>query len=610
MVRDFGKILAVDLETHETHTIQIEPENVKKYLGGAGLAAYLYSELVQDDIEPLDPASPLIAMTGPLTGVPALMSGRHGFAGRSPLTGFWGEASVGGNWGKEFRKCGLDGMVITGKADQPKYIFLENEKVAIKDAGHLWGKDCFEVDDLLKLECGSKTQVCSIGPAGENQVLFSGIFTDGSHARTAARCGLGALMGSKRLKAIVVKGDHELRVHDKDALKKSVRTLGKPLTERLKGMSEFGTPGLVVPSEALGNIPIKNWRQGEWTKQAAEIGGQVLNEKYVKKQYRCANCPVGCGRTVSSQIDGTLTETGGPEYETLGMVGSNCMIDNLPAIMELNEHINRLGMDSIDAGAVIALTMELYEKGLITTQDLDGLELTWGNVNAAKSLLTKVSIREGFGDVLANGIKRASEAIGQTALECSVDVNNMSLPAHDPRAYVSLALTYATANQGPSHTSSFSMWFERAFAFPEIGIDEVMDRFDPKGKALSVMKMQNVMELWENLALCKFTFIGGVKLKDISIWLKAVLNIDFTIDDLIEIGERSFTLKRKLNVRWGKTRQKDSLPLRILTHRKKDSETKDHLPPFNMMLADYYEHRGWSEDGIPQKEVLQRLKID
>jgi aldehyde:ferredoxin oxidoreductase len=500
-------------------------------------------------------------------------------------------------------------MVLFGKAIKPMYLCLKDEQLDFKDASHLWGKDCFETDTILKKECGQKVQVCSIGPAGEKLVRFSAVLTDGSHGRVAARCGLGALMGSKNVKGIVVAGTGEIPIENLYPLRDSVKELMPSFTGKLEGMSNFGTPGLVIPCESIGDLPIKNWSQGKWTEGAQKIGGPELNSKYLKKQFFCASCPVGCGRTVGGTIDPSLEETGGPEYETLAMLGSNCLIDDLPAILRLNELANRLGLDTIETGAVVAFAMELFEKGLIGPKEIGSLNLRWGNTQACEALIRMVAHREGFGDLLAEGLKLTAEKIGGVAIEYAIQSNNMALPGHDPRAYASIALGYSTSNRGPCHTAGFTHIFERATIFPEGGIDKVMDRFQSEGKADMVIKAQNIMNLWENLALCKFSIFGGVQLSHISQWLRDVVGWHLSIQDLFEAGERSFTLKRKLNVGWGMSRKNDTLPMRLLTHRVSDGGAGNHLPPFNIMLADYYEKRGWSKEGIPMEETCRRLKI-
>ncbi len=609
MSRKYGRILVIHLGDQNSYVMDLESEFLKKYIGGAGLAASLYSQMVKEDVPPFDPASPFIVMTGPFTGTPVMLSGRHGVAGRSPLTGFWGEASVGGHWGREFRRTGYDGLILLGRSSKPVYLTIMDGKLEFKEAGSLCGRDCFETDSLIKKELGDKVQVCSIGPAGEKMVRFAGVFTDGNHARVAARCGLGALLGSKKVKAIVVKGEEEIPVKNPNSLRTSLKELMPSFVGKLKGMSTFGTPGLVVPCEAIGDLPVRNWSQGKWTEGAQKISGQELNSKYLKKQFFCASCPVGCGRTVGGTIDPGLAETGGPEYETLGMLGANCLIDDLPSILRLNELTNRLGLDTIETGAVVAFCMELFEKGLIGPKEIGSLDLSWGNASGAESLIRMVAGRQGFGDLLAEGLGVTAKKIGGLAPEYAVQGNNMALPAHDPRAYSSIAVAYATSNRGPCHTSGFTHIFERATTFPEIGIEKVLDRFQSEGKAEMVMKVQNLMNLWENLALCKFSIFGGVQLRHVSQWLRDINGWDLSAQDLMEVGERSFNLKRKLSVGWGVSRKNDTLPLRVITHRVNDGGAGNHLPPFNIMLADYYEKRGWSKEGIPLTETLQRLGL-
>ena len=609
MGRKYGRILIADLTNHSTRTTDADCETLGKFIGGSGLAAYFYGQLVSGDVSPLDPESPFIIMTGPLTGTPALLSGRHAYAGRSPLTGFWGHASVGGFWGRELRRTGFDGLIFLGKAEKPIYVWLKDEDLQFKDASHIWGLDTFETDSAVKRELGEKVQVCAIGPAGENLVRFAGIFTDGVHARTAARCGLGALMGSKNLKAVVIQGTMEIPIENANALRESIKDIMPSFTSKTKGLSQFGTPGLVIPCEAIGDLPIRNWCQGKWTENAKMISAQELNDKYLKKQFHCAGCPVGCGRTVAGTIDPFLEETGGPEYETLAMLGSNCLIDELTSILRLNELVNRLGLDSIETGAVVAFAMELYEKGLIGIKELGSIDLQWANAKASEDLIKMIAYRQGFGDLLAEGLQSAAERIGGMAPEYAIQTNNMALPAHDPRAYSSIALGYSTSSRGPCHTDCFSHIFERATTFPEIGIDKTLDRFQAEGKADMVVKTQNVMNLWENLALCKFTFFGEVRLEHVNEWLRYTTGWEMSPEDLVEVGERSFNLKRILDVRWGRSRKNDTLPLRILTHRVSDGGAGNHLPPFNIMLADYYERRGWSKEGIPTQETLRKLRL-
>jgi aldehyde:ferredoxin oxidoreductase len=589
--------------------MEVEPEILKKYIGGAGLSAYLYGQFAEAGAEPLGSGNPFFIMTGPLTGTPVVLSGRHGIAGRSPLTGFWGESSVGGHWGREFRRTGYDGMILLGKADKPLYLLLRDEKLEFKDAAPLWGKDCFETDQILKKEWGEKAQISCIGPAAEKLVRFCGVFTDGTDARTAGRCGLGTLMGSKKVKAVVVQGTGEVPVLDAESLRSRMKELVPSLTGKMKGMSAFGTPGIVVPCESLGDLPVRNWAQGKYTEQAQKLSGQLMKEKYLKKQFFCASCPVGCGRVVGGSIEPLVEETGGPEYETLALLGSNCLIDDMPAVMRLNELTNRLGMDTIETGAAVSFCMEMYEKGLIGPKELGELDLKWGNARAAEGLIHMIAERRGFGDLLADGLQVTAERIGGMASEYAIQINNMALPAHDPRAYSSLALTYATSVRGPCHTSSYTFWFERATTFPEVGIDKVLDRFQSEGKPEMTVKVQNAVAVWENLAMCKFSILGGVQLKDVSNWLKDVAGWELSVQDILEVGERCINLKRKLNVGWGMSRKNDTLPLRILTHRVDDGGCGRHLPPFNIMLADYYEKRGWNKEGIPKEETYKKLGI-
>jgi aldehyde:ferredoxin oxidoreductase len=606
MEQIFGNLLHINLTTHKIEKIREKEEIFRDYIGGSGYGAYLICQNSTDLPDPLDPKSPLLFMTGPITGTPVPTSGRHTVIARSPLTGIWGEASVGGHWGRELRRAGYDGVVVEGKSEKPVYIWISTEGVEIRDAAHVWGMECQETDSLLRKETDGNAVVSTIGPAGENLVPMAGIFTDGEHARTAARCGLGAVAGSKGLKAIVVRGKGKIPVRRPDALQESIKGLIKSSQERTKGLSLFGTPGLVIPCEQIGDMPIRNWRQGSWPKGAETISGQKLKETFLKGQFRCAGCPIGCGRVV--ELDGI--SMAGPEYETLGIFGGSCLIDNLEAICRLNRLCNQMGLDTIETGAMVAFAMELYEQGILSKTDADGLDLTWGNWQAAMELVRKIGRKEGLGAFLGRGLKETSQHLGGLASEFALHVKGMAPPAHDPRAYNSVALGYATSNRGACHLQGFTHIFERNIFFKEWGYDKPLDRFGVEKKGELVAKSQDLMALFDSLALCKFSIFGGVTPSILTEWLNYVTGWDIGIEELSRCGERIFNLKRLYNVRLGISRKDDRLPDRLLTHRRKEGGAAQNLPPLHIMLSDYYEYRGWNEFGIPRSDKLESLRIN
>lgn len=605
MASTFGRILQVDLSQRRLEEREERRELFRHYVGGSGFGAYLLFMNPDPLPAPLDPQSPLLFMTGPLTGTAVPTSGRHTVVARSPLTGIWGEASVGGSWGRELRRTGYDGVLVEGRSETPLYLWIKDGRAELREASHVWGLDCEKTDSVLRKETDPKAVVSAIGPAGENLVPMAGIFTDGEHARSAARCGLGAVAGSKGLKAIVVRGTREIPVQRRARLQESVRGFIKRFREQTEGLSLFGTPGLVIPCEQIGDMPIRNWRQGSWSAGAQAISGVKLKETFLKGRFHCAGCPIGCGRVI--ELDGA--KVAGPEYETLGTFGGACLIDDLEAICRLNRLCNQLGLDTIETGTMVAFAMELRERGILTKADVDGLGLTWGNWKAAMELVLKIGKREGFGALLGLGLKSASEELGGLATEFAIHVKGMALPAHDPRAYNSVALGYATSNRGACHLQAFSHIFERNVFFEEWGYEKPLDRFAVKGKGELVARSQDLMALFDSLALCKFSIFGGVTPSRVTEWLNDVTGWDLEGKELSQCGERIFNLKRLYNVRLGVSRKDDRLPDRLLAHRRKEGGAAENLPPLHVMLSDYYEFRGWDEFGIPLPDKLESLGI-
>ncbi len=600
-----GNVLKVDLTKGD---IIIQPEDEKvlhDYLGGCGYGAYVLAQTLPCPPEPLDSASPLVFSCGPITGTAVPTSGRHTVVARSPLTGLWGEASIGGTWGRELRRAGFINIVITGKSPHPVYLWISSEGVELRNAEEIWGQECQESDSMLKAATDPKALVATIGPAGERQIPLAGIFTDGEHARVAARCGLGAVAGSKNLKALVVRGSEKVPIHSSAALKKTTKPLLDNYRILGKGLGGVGTPGLIHPCADIGTMPFQNWRKGKWD-GAEKIDGAELNKRFTKGQYRCAGCPIGCGRVV--QLDGE--HFGGPEYETLALFGGGCLIDDLEALCRLNRRCNQLGIDTMEVGSLVALSMELFEKGLISFEDTCGLELAWGSVEAASELVEQVGLGEGFGATLGQGVKAVVKHVGGISEEYAVHVKGLTASAHDPRAYNSIALGYATSNRGACHLQAFSHVFERNVSMPEWDLNQPADRFEVDGKALLVKRAQDLMCIFDSVAMCKFSLFGGVSPQILTEWLNAVTGWDYGVEDLALCGERIFNLKRLYNNHLGLSRKDDTLPGRLLTHKRGEGGTVKSLPPLNIMLSDYYELRGWSEEGIPKPEKLADLGLD
>lgn len=606
-----GKILFINLNDKNWFTEEITEDMAKKWLGGSGFAANYILNNVSANTDPLGPDNILGFFTGPLTGTIIPSSGRHCVAGKSPLTGIWGEASIGGNFGRALKYAGYDALIIIGMALEPVYIWIDNGKVEIRPAEEFWGMDTYEIEDAIRKVTHPRAQISSIGPSGEKLSKISGIFTDGYEGRTAARCGLGAIAGAKKVKAIAVYGTKHINYSDKTKLIKLVKDIVPEIKETCKGISELGTAGLVLPCEKIGDFPVKNWIEGSWEKGAMKISGHVLKEKYLTGQFHCFSCPIGCGRKIYiSKGKYKGVSGGGPEYETLGLFGGSCLIDDLEVICFANELCNRYGMDTIETGNLIAFSMEAYENGIITKEDTDGLEIKWGDAEVFIELIKEIGEVKGFGALLSQGFPVLINKYGNTAKKISMNSKNLSFPAHDPRASNSLALAYATSNRGACHCESFSYKFESNKKMSDIlGIDKSTDRFTCKEKSELVAKSQDLMTIFDSLALCKFIVFGGVVIpKIIAEWLTLTTGINWTADELFSCGERIFTTKRLFNNKCGINRKDDILPERFLKS-KRDSGSSENLPQLNEMLNEYYTFRGWDDNGIPSQLKVKQLKI-
>ncbi len=606
-----NKIIRINLTSQEIK-IQTYPEEIlRKYIGGCGLGAKILLQETTRDTDPLGPENVLIFMTGPLVGTRALNFGRHQVISKSPLTGIYGEANSGGTWGSKLKKAGYDGIIITGKSSEPVFIEINKGKVEIKKAEKIWGRDTYETDTILKKELGEKIAVCCIGPAGEKLVKFSALMNDGKHARAAARCGLGAVMGSKKLKAIAVYGEEKVEIKKEESLKESIRYWSPIIRENTKELNKYGTPDMMKRIIELGDHPVKNWRKGIFN-SADKLTGPAVKEKLQPKKYYCAQCVIGCGREINKKDGkyGSITG-GGPEYETLAMLGSNCLIDNIEGIAKANELCNRYGIDTISTGAVIAFAMEAYERGIIDKKDTGGLDLTWSNTETMLNMIKKIAYREDIGNLLAEGVKKASEELGTLSEEFAVHVKGLEFPAHDPRAKFSNALAYATSPRGACHMNAFSYDFEAGEKMPELGYPETMDRFAVEGKAEFTAKFQDLMAVFDSLIGCKFLVFG---LKDKTVetiinWLNYVTGWDVNTEELMETGSRIVNLKRIYNVECQKIRKHDTLPSRILNEPRGEGASANQIPHLGKMLNEYYNFRGWDEFGVPTKDTLKKLSL-
>jgi aldehyde:ferredoxin oxidoreductase len=605
-----GRLLHIDLNTTVRSTKDFDEIVARQYLGGSGLGAQILSKM-NWEVDPLGPENRLVFITGPLTGTPAPLCSRYSVCAKSPLTNIWGEAHASGFWGPELKAAGLDGIVIDGKAERPVYLWIKDGKVTIKDARYLWGKDTYEAEDIIKQELGDKSiKVACIGPAGERLSRIAAIIND--HGRTAARCGIGAVMGSKNLKAIAVKGTQKVKVAKPEELRQLARELARLARESTAGkyLKEYGTAGGMDSFNEFGDVPIKNWKEGFWEEGCHRVSGQVMRETILIGRSACKRCPIGCGRLIELKEGPYRGLKGkGPEYETAAAFGPLCLNEDLQAVAKASDLCNRYGLDTISTGAVIAFALECYEGGLITKKETDGVELIWGNPDAIVKMVEKIGKREGLGDLLAEGCKRAAEKIGQGADKFAFHIKGLELPMHDPRAFASWAVAYGTANRGGCHIQAPTFWVDRGLTFPAIGLDDPGDRFSSEGKGRLTKIFQDFCEVVESAGICKFALYGDFRSQHVVSLLRCATGWDLMLDEMMNIGERSFNLKRLINVECGISKKDDILPERILTHSLPEGGTKGHLPDQGKMLKEYYQERGWDAKGVPTLEKLRELSL-
>jgi len=612
MVKGYiGEILKIDLSNRKIETEILETSDLKNFIGGSGLGAKYLHKLTNGETRPFSEENALIFMTGPLTAAKTFSSDRFEVIAKSPLTGIYAESSCGGRWGGMLKRSGYDGIILTGKSDIPVFIWIDNKKVKIENCKDIWGQDTFKTHISIRKKTSEKAEIACIGPAGEKLVKFASIHTGGVHSRVAGRAGIGAVMGSKKLKAIAVKGEQRFEIYDPKSLEKFWKDYAKKVANTFdaKDMRENGTIGILEYCEEIGDLPIKNWTERRY-KDAEKISNKGL-KSILKKRYYCGSCLVGCGRSIEIENGKYITPgiIGGPEYETVAMFGSNLLVNDIGVVAKCNEICNRYGMDTISTGSVLGMVMECREKGLLTRKELDNIDLNWGNGDAVIEMLYKIGKREGIGELLGEGTRNIAKEIGPEAMELAVQVKGLEAPAHDPRAKNSLALGYAVSNRGACHLQSFGYDFEHLCSIEDMGYPEPLNRFETKGKPEFVCKMENLMSMMDSLTTCKFMLFCNITLKQLTEELNLVTGFGIDETDFLKTGERIFNLKRLYNIKCGITKKDDILPPRLLTLKKGSDEDDNVPPPFEMMLKEYYKLRGWNEIGVPKDKKVEELDL-
>ena len=604
-----GKILIVDLSSRSIREEATAEADVRLFLGGCGLGAKLLFDYTDETTDPLGPENPLIFATGPLTGTALFNSDRFDLVTKSPLTGIFAESSAGGFWGGRFKRCGYDALVVIGRSERPVYLNITDAAAEIKDAADLWGKDTFETSEILRNREGDKSRACVIGPAGERMVRLACIITDGRHGRALGRCGVGAVMGSKNLKAVVANGTGTVPVADAAALKAINKRMAGLIRQDMQGMKDAGTGGGLEASEELGNLPIRNWGRGSWKEGALKTTGMTMTRDRLSDSYSCGSCMISCGRVVKARggpYDGI--EIAGPEYETLGLMGTNLMNDDLDAVIKANELCNRFGLDTISTGGVIGFAMEARELGLLSDEECGGLPVEWGNRATIEGLIESIALKTGLGERLGEGVRRLAADMGPLAREIAAEVKGLEPPAHDGRAKFTAAVGMATSARGACHLSGFGHDFEEGAVIEDLGLPALTDRFTPVGKAENVVRMQNLMGVIDSAVTCKFPLFGGLTVDPLISAINAATGWNMDRDEFFRMGERIFTIKRLYNNRLGITRMDDTLPPRML--RLKRGGGSNILPPLQEMLEEYYRYRGWDEFGRPTAEKVAELGLE
>lgn len=612
-----GKFLRIDLTTRTVTEHAIEDADVRAFLLGSGYAAKLFYDELQPQRAWDDPASPLMVFNGLLSGTFAPTGCRSSWCARSPLTGIWGESNMGGHWGAELRFAGYDGLVITGRAEQPVYLWIDgrNGAVELRDAGHLWGHNHYHVFDAIRGETDPKTQTACIGEAGERLVRYAGVMQGGiEHARTAGRTGMGAVMGSKNLKAIAVRGKERPAYHNAKGFRDAVKASNAIIKDGAMGLTMLGTAGGVPGTEKYGDLPLSNWRGGSWDK-AADISGQRIAETIFERHTFCFACPIGCSKTVNID-DGPYAGTRGhgPEYETLGGFGGLLLNGDLNSISHINMLCNDYGIDTISTSASIACAFEAAERGLLSEDEQDGLDLSWGNAATIVACVHKIARREGLGDLMAEGVMRMAAHFGPTAGDMALHVKGLELPYHDPRAFVSMAPNYATANRGACHMESISYWEGYGVETPGLvfrpGADHWQTRLDNSDSGRMAVHYQDFQSAFNPLGLCKFIIKGLAGPQVVVDLVNNALGWSWTHTDVFETGERIFNLKRLINARYGITAADDTLPARLATQPRPSGSAAGNLPDMPRLMAEYYETRGWdAATGAPSGERLAQLGL-
>jgi len=595
-----GSILRVDLTDRTTRTLPLDPALAKQFIGARGLATKIMYDEVDPTVDPLGPQNKLIFAPGPFSGTLAPSAGRYNIVTKGPLTGTIAASNSGGMLGAELKFAGYDLIILEGKADKPVYIFIRDGAVEIRDAIHLWGKEVPDTTDLLRAETDDDAKVACIGPAGERLALIANVLNE-MH-RAAGRSGVGAVMGSKNVKGLVVLGGGAVKAMDPAGFKTAmVRARNKILAHPVggQGLKAFGTDVLINILNQTGGLPTRNFRDGYFP-TADKVGGESLSATLLKRPKACFGCVISCGR-VTEIVNPKYKGRGeGPEYETAWALGPDCGVDDLEAITKANYLCNELGLDPISMGATIACAMDLYEAGIIGLKETGGIPLTFGNAEAVVEMVRRTGLREGFGDKLALGSYRLAESYGHP--EFSMTVKKQEMPAYDPRAVQGIGLNYATSNRGGCHVRGYTI------ASEVLGLPAKTDNLTTEGKAQLDIAFQNLTAALDATGACLFG-VFGMEADDLAQMLTKLTGVDYPTEEFLRAGERIWNLERLFNLKAGFTAKDDTLPERLLKAPLPGGPAKGKVNRLGEMLPEYYHLRGWDKNGVPTEKKLKELAL-
>ena len=600
-----GKILRVDLSRNELKDEVLDEKLCRDFIGGYGIGARIIFSRQKAGVDPLGPDNILGILTGPFTGTGAISGTRFTVVGKSPLTGCWGDANSGGYFGAYLKFSGYDGIFFTGVSEKPVYLFIDNGKAELRDAAHLWGKDTYETEDILKAELGKDVAAACIGPAGEMLSRVSCIMHNKGSA--AARSGLGAVMGSKRLKAVAVKGKMKVPVADEKGVKELRKKYLAQLGGHMDWIKKFGTTFVTVRSAESGDSPVKNWGGVAVNDfpDANPIGADSFDTRKLKPT-ACYQCPIGCEAIMKEGTGEYKYEAGSyrPEYETIAMLGTNCLNNNIESIIKANDICNRYGIDTISTGAIMAFAMECFEKGLVNKADTDGIEMTWGNHKSLVAMMEKMARREGFGDILADGVKIAAQKIGKGAEKFAIHIQGQEVPGHSPVAGFHWPATYI-ANATPGRHTQGSEGFSQEL-MPEY------DRGSFKGRGQAHRTGTCQQHVIMCTGMCLFVMGALPSYQAIAEFMRAITGWDITLDELLTAGERIENLRQAFNIREGKNQLKYEVPGRILgkpPH--KEGPLAGVSVDADTLVKEYVAAMDWDpETAKPSEKKLKELGLD